>query len=100
MDGETTKALVEVLHSAAVHWPRFNADHAWRALDAETARAWLAQLPPRIDDDSQQSLRACAVLRSRQPETVLRVWCQAFAEGLDPDALYWLMEVGYAEEDS
>lgn len=118
-DGETAKALAEVLDSAAVQWPalfagawpallaavqagaggpRFNTDHAWRALDAETARAWLAQLPPRIEDDSPDSLRARAVLHSRQPETVLRVWRQAFAGGVDPDAIYWLMEVGYADE--
>ncbi|WZB75547.1 hypothetical protein WJ972_04190 [Achromobacter insuavis] len=79
--GPATEGVAEVLDSAALQWPqlfaghwpallaaaeagaggpRFNTDQAWRALDAETARAWLAQLPPTIEADSPDQLRARA----------------------------------------
>ncbi|CUJ42426.1 hypothetical protein [Achromobacter dolens] len=117
--GPASEGVAEVLDSAALqrpqlfagHWPallamaeagaggpRFNIDRAWRALDAETARAWLAQLPPTIEADSPDQLRARALLHSRQPRTVSRAWRQGFGGGVDPDAIYWLMEVGYADD--
>ncbi len=118
--GGTSSGLGEVLDSAAVQWPevfaddwghllaaahqgmggpRFGTDHAWRALDGETARAWLAQLGPQVDDGSLDSLRARAVLHSRHPALILDVWRRAFAAPDDPNGIYWLMAVGYIDED-
>lgn len=118
--GETSKALAQVLDCAAVQWPalyaddwdhllaavhqgqggpRFGGDFAWRALDAETARTWLAQVGPQADEGSLEHLRARAVLHSREPALVLDVWRRVFAAPDDPNGIYWLMAVGYAHEN-
>lgn len=118
--GETSEGLAEVLDCAAVQWPqvfaddwdhllaaahqgqggpRFGVDFAWRALDAETARTWLAQVGPQAEEGSLEHLRARAVLHSRQPALVLDVWRRAFAAPDDPNGIYWLMAVGYADDN-
>ncbi len=116
--GKTGAGLSEVLDCAAMQWPevfaddwdhllraahqgqggpRFGVDFAWRALDAETARTWLAQVGPEAEEGSLEHLRARAVLYSRHPALVLEVWRRVFAPQDEVNGIYWLMAVGYAD---
>ncbi len=79
--------------------PRFGVDLAWRALDADTARAWLAEVGPRAEEGSLEYLKARAVLHSRHPDLVLEVWRRVFAPQDESTGIYWLMAVGYADDN-